>query len=185
MNSWTDVRGDESDWAGASGEDALARRWTLTAADAAEVLRARGAEHRLRCAVQLCALRATGHFVADYGRAPPEAVNHLAQQLGLDPVRFLPEPERPATESAQLARIRRHVGWSEFDETAEQRLRERLQERAAEGMTPGPLLALAEDLLRAARVVLPAPSTLEPACCTEAGSGRRSPSPVRGQATRT
>ena len=161
MDSRADARGDESAWAGASGEDALARRWTLTAADATEALRARGAEHRLRCAVQLCTLRATGRFAANYRRAPPEAVNHLARQLGLDPVLFLPEPERPATESAQLARVRRHLGWSEFDGAAERRLRERLQERAAEGMTPGPLLALAEDLLRAARVVLPAPSTLE------------------------
>jgi len=146
---------------GDTGEDALARRWTLSAADAAEVLRARGAEHRLRCAVQLCTLRATGRFAADYRRVPPEAVNHLAAQLGLDPVLALPKPERPATESAQLARIRRHLGWHELDHAAEQRLRDRLQERAAEGMTPGPLLALAEDLLRAARVVLPAPGTLE------------------------
>ena len=146
---------------GDTGEDALARRWTLTTADTAEVLRARGAEHRLRCAVQLCTLRATGRFVADYRRVPPEAVNHLALQLGLDPVLALPDPERPATESAHFARIRGHLGWDEFDHAAEQKLRERLQERVAEGMTPGPLLALAEDLLRAARVVLPALSTLE------------------------
>jgi hypothetical protein len=111
---------------GGTGEDVLARRWTLTTADAAEVLRVRGAEHRLRCAVQLCALRATGRFVADYRRVPPEA-----------------------------------LGWGEFDHAAEQRLRDRLQESAVEGMTPGPLLALAEDLLRAVRVVLPAPGTLE------------------------
>jgi Domain of unknown function (DUF4158) len=144
-----------------TGEDTLARRWTLTLQDAAEILRARGAEHRLRCAVQLCTLRATGRFVSDFRRVPPEAVNHLAVQLGLDPVLSLPNPERPATESAQLGRIRRHLGWGEFDQAVEQRLRDQLQERAAEGMTHGPLLALAEDLLRAARVVLPAPSTLE------------------------
>lgn len=142
-------------------EDVLARRWTLTPRDAAEVRRARGAAHRLRCAVQLCTLRATGRFVTDYRHVPPAAVNHLARQLGLDPVLVLPNPERPATESAQLQRIRRHLGWHAFDGIAEQRLRDRLQERAAEGMTPGPLLALAEDLLRAAQVVLPAPSTLE------------------------
>lgn len=50
-----------------TGEDALARHWTLAVADAAEVLRARGAEHRLRCAVQLCSLRATGHHVQTLG----------------------------------------------------------------------------------------------------------------------
>ncbi len=139
-----------------SAEDALTRTWALTPADIAEVLRARGQAHRLRCAVQLCTLRATGRFVVDQRRVPPEALSHLAQQLDLDPVLALPRLERPATETAQLQRIRRHLGWHEFDGVAEQRLRDRLQERAAEGMTPGPLLALAEDLLRAARVVAPA-----------------------------
>lgn len=153
-----------------AGEDALARHWSLTATDPAEVLRARGTEHRLRCAVQLCKLRATGRFVADYRRVPPEAVNYLAVQLGLDPLLFLPDPERPATESAQLQRIRQHLGWHEFDQAAEQGLRARLQERAAEGTTPGPLLALAEDLLRAARIVLPAPSTLERLAASVAAS---------------
>ena len=121
-------------------EDGLARHWSLTTQDMVEVLRARGTEHRLRCAVQLCTLRATGRFVADYRRVPAEAVNHLAAQLGLDPLLFLPDPERPATESAQLQRVRQHLGWGEFDAVAEQGLRTRLQDRAAEGMTPGPLL---------------------------------------------
>jgi len=140
----------------AATEVDLTRRWSLAPKDVAEVLRARGTKHRLRYAVQLCMLRATGRFVADYRRVPPEAVNHLAHQLGLDPLLFLPDPERPATESAQLHRIRQHLGWHEFDQAAEQGLRTQLQERAAEGMTPGPLLTLAENLLRSARVVLPA-----------------------------
>ena len=142
-------------------EDGLAQHWSLTTQDMAEVLRARGTEHRLRCAVQLCTLRATGRFVTDYRRVPAEAVNPLTAQLGLDPLLFLPDPERPATESAQLQRARQHLGWSEFDAAAEQGLRTRLQDPAAEGMTPGPLLAWAEDLLHAARTVLPAASTLE------------------------
>jgi hypothetical protein len=116
-------------------EDDLTRGWSLAPDDAAEVLRARGTQHRLRCAVQLCTLRATGRFVADYRHVPIEAVNHLAAQLGLDPLLFLPDPERPATESAQLHRIRQHLGWHEFDAAAERGLRTRLQERAAEGMT--------------------------------------------------
>lgn len=144
-----------------SGEDALTRDWALTPADVADVLRGRGAAHRLRSAVQLCTLRATGRFLAGYGRVPPEAVDHLARQLGLGPVLTLPDPERPATETAQLQRIGRHLGWHESDATAEQALRARLAERAAEGMLPGALLALAEELLRAGRVVLPARSPLE------------------------
>jgi len=63
-----------------AGEDRLVRHWSLAPADAAEVLRARGAGHRLRCAAQLCTLRATGRFAAEYRRVPPEAVSHLARQ---------------------------------------------------------------------------------------------------------
>jgi len=63
----------------------LTRRWSLAPKDVAEVVRARMAgpvgrgggapPPRLRYAVQLCMLRATGRFVADYQRVPPAAVN--------------------------------------------------------------------------------------------------------------
>lgn len=52
----------------AAEDDALTRDWELTLADMAEVLRGRGTDHRLRCIVQLCALRVTGWFAADYRR---------------------------------------------------------------------------------------------------------------------
>ena len=90
-------------------DDGLTRHWSLAPLDMAEVLRARGTEHRLRCAVQLYTLRATGRFLAVHQRVPPEAASHLARQLGLDPLLFLPDPQRPATETAQLQRIRRIV----------------------------------------------------------------------------
>jgi len=41
-------------------DEELARDWTLSAADLEEVRKSRGAEHRQRFAVQLCALRAIG-----------------------------------------------------------------------------------------------------------------------------
>jgi TnpA family transposase len=81
------------------GDDDVVRNWSLSAEDVAEVMRARGTEHRLRFAVQLCALRATGRFISDYQRVPIEAISYLAQQLGLTPVLFLFEAERPATVS--------------------------------------------------------------------------------------
>jgi TnpA family transposase len=92
---------------------------------------------------------------------PVEAIGYLAQQLELTPVLFLAEPARPATETAQTARIRQYLGYREFDSAAEAWLRGRLGEHAAEGATPAQLLAVAEDLLRAGRIVLPAQSTLE------------------------
>ena len=64
------------------GDDDVVQDWSLSPEDAAEVMRARGTEHRLRFAVELCALRATGRFVSDYQRVPIEAVGYLARQLG-------------------------------------------------------------------------------------------------------
>ena len=143
------------------GDDDVVRDWSLSAKDVTEVMRARGTEHRLRFAVQLCALRATSRFVSDYQHVPIEAVSYLARQLGLTPVLFLSEADRPATETAQAARICQHLGYHEFDADSERRLRDRLQQATAEGATPAQLLALAGDLLRSGRIVLPAQSTLE------------------------
>jgi hypothetical protein len=39
------------------GEEELARNWTLSEADRAQVLRCRGDDNRRRFAVQLCVLR--------------------------------------------------------------------------------------------------------------------------------
>jgi TnpA family transposase len=109
--------------AGASlGDDDVVRDWSLSPEDVAEVMRARGTEHRLRFAAQLCALRATGRFVSDYRQVPVEAVGYLARQLGLTPMLFLSAPERPATETAQAARICKYLGYHDFDATAEERL---------------------------------------------------------------
>ncbi|MBV8530934.1 MAG: DUF4158 domain-containing protein [Candidatus Eremiobacteraeota bacterium] len=94
------------------GDDEIVRDWSLSVEDAAEVMRARGAEHRLRFAVQLCALRATGRFLSDYKQVPIEALGYLAHQLGLTPVLFLTAAERPATETAQAARIREYLGFA-------------------------------------------------------------------------
>jgi hypothetical protein len=143
------------------GDDEIVRDWSLSVEDVTEVMRARGAEHRLRFAVQLCALRATGRFLSDYKQVPIEALGYLAQQLGLTPVLFLTAAERPATETAHAARIREYLGYREFDAEAEQRLRDRLQTAAMEGATPAQLLNLAKDLLRSGRIVQPAQSTLE------------------------
>ena len=58
-------------------EDGLARDWTLSAEDLAEIAHARGPDHRRRFALQLCMLRNHGRFLDDYRQAPLKIVNHL------------------------------------------------------------------------------------------------------------
>ncbi len=142
-------------------EDELARHWSLTPGDLAEISQCRGPDHRRRCALQLCMLRAHGHFLDDYRHAPIKIVNHLSRQLGLAPVLFLDRPGRAQTERAQSLRIRRHLGIRGFDRQVAADLREWLRQGAIEGRTAAELMVRAEGRLRDWRVMLPAVSTLD------------------------
>ena len=149
-------------------EDELARHWSLTPSDLAEIAQCRGADHCRRFAVQLCMLRAHGRFLDDYRHAPIKIVNHLSRQLGLVPVLFLDRPGRAQTEREQSLRIRRYLGIRGFDHQAAADLREWLRQGAIEGRAAAELLAPAEDKLREWRVMLPATSTLERLVAAEA-----------------
>jgi TnpA family transposase len=143
------------------GEDELARHWNLTPADLAEIANCRGADQKRRFALQLCVLRGYGRFLDDYRHAPIKIVNHLSRQLELAPVLFLDRSGREPTERVQAQRIRRYLGLSRFDKTAEDHLREWLRGGAMEGRTAPELLILAEEKLASLQVMLPSVSTLE------------------------
>jgi hypothetical protein len=142
-------------------EDELARHWTLSPEDLAEVAQCRGPDHRRRFALQLCMLRAYGCYLDDYRQAPLKIVSHLSRQLGLPPVLFLDRPGRAQTERAQALRVRRYLGLRQFDHTIAADLRDWLRQGAVEGRNAAELLARAEIKLREWRVMLPATSTLE------------------------
>lgn len=142
-------------------EDELARHWTLSSADFAEIAHCRGPDHRRRFALQLCTLRTYGRFLDDYRQAPLKIVSHLSRQLDLPPVLFLDRPGRAQTERAQSLRIRRYLGLRSFDHVAAADLRDWLRQGAVEGRSAAELLARAEDKLRDWLVMLPAAGTLE------------------------
>ncbi|MGL4287345.1 MULTISPECIES: Tn3 family transposase [Methylobacterium] len=142
-------------------EDELARHWSLTPSDLAEIVRCRGSDHRRRFAVQLCVLRTHGRFLDDYRHAPIKIVNHLSRQLGLAPVLFLDRPGRTQTERTQALRIRRHLGLRGFDRQVAADLRDWLRQGAIEGRTAADLRLRAEDRLRGWGIMLPAASTLD------------------------
>src|ERR1017187_7127193 len=141
-------------------EEELARDWTLSASDRAEVRRCRGDDHRRRFAVQLGVLRQYGRFLEDYTRVPVKILNHLGRQLQLPPVLSLSTPDRPATESAQQQRIRAYLGYQPFDEETRSQLEDHLRRQVAQGVLPSELLQRAEDFLCFGKIILPAPSTL-------------------------
>jgi len=142
-------------------EDELARNWSLTVADLAEIDHCRGDDHRRRYALQLCMLRTHGRFLDDYRQAPLPIVNHLSRQLQLAPVLFLDRPGRAQTEREQALRIREYLGLGSFDEPAGIRLRGWLREGVLDGRGAAELLAQVEERLRGWRIILPAAGTLE------------------------
>ena len=142
-------------------DDELARDWSLSEEDLAEVERCRGDANRLRFAVQLCHLRVYGRFLDSYGEVSVKIVNYLARRLFLTPVLFLPETDRPATETAYRFRLQQYLGFSDFDSAVEEILSEWIRNRAVEGISSGEILKRAETLLKSWKIVLPAPAVLE------------------------
>jgi TnpA family transposase len=155
-----------------SGEEELARDWTLSEADHGEVLRCRGDDNRRRFAIQLCVLRRYGTFLERYADVPVRILSHLNRQLGLPPVPVLPEAERDATESGYQQRLRDYLNFRSFDEEAQRLIEEHLRSRLAQGAWPEDLFDSAVDALRFWRIVPPAASTLERLVASIAATGR-------------
>ncbi len=93
------VRGDFSD-------EEMARDWTLSEEDKAEVSRYRK-KARLFVAVQICAVRLWGRLLADTHDLSPRISGYLSQQLELEPSLRVEEPERKATLSEQRSYFNR------------------------------------------------------------------------------
>ena len=114
-------------------DEELARDWTLSSADKAEVLRCRTDRHRLSFAIQLCVLRTHGRFLPDYETVGVRITNHLCRQLDLPPVLFVNPPQREATDLEHEHRIRDYLGFRPFDQTVQDQLERSVQALAEQG----------------------------------------------------
>ena len=141
--------------------DRILNDWALDEADLREVMRARGPDNRLWTALHLCGVRRTGRFIDDPEQVPRDAVIHLARRLGIDPPARLASLARQPTDSAIRARVRDHLGFTVFSTDAQNRLETDLSAVAADGLTTADLIQRAEASLSAAKVILPARTTLE------------------------
>jgi hypothetical protein len=153
-------------------EEELARDWTLSEVDRAEVLRCRGDDNRRRFALQLCVLRQYGRFLDRYHGMPVRIVNYLNRQLGLMPTVELPEVERDATESSHQQRLREYLGYRTFDDEARVLLEEHLRSRVAQGAWPEDLFDSAMDALRFWKIIPPAMATIDRLATSIAAVGR-------------
>lgn len=153
-------------------EEELARDWTLSEADRAEVLRCRGDDNRRRFALQFCVLRQYGRFLDRYQGVPVRILNHLNRQLGLMPAISLPAVERDATESSHQQRLREYLGYRIFDDEARLLLEEHLRSRIVQGAWPEDLFDSAMDALHFWKIIPPAVATIDRIAASIAAVGR-------------
>jgi Domain of unknown function (DUF4158) len=136
-------------------EEELARDWTLSEADRREAAQCRGDENRRHFALQLCVLRRHGRLLESGETAPVRILNHLGAQLELPPVLFAAGALRPATGKQYADRVRRYLGWRDFDAQIQHELAVWVEQRTLEGFSLAEVALCAEQLLLGWHVVLP------------------------------
>jgi hypothetical protein len=135
--------------------------FTLSERDRLLVRGQRRAHNRLGFALQVCALRYLGFVPAKLHSAPPTAIGHLAQQLGVAPRCLAQYGERSQTRTSHLQGVLVHLGFRKARPGDLRALKTWLVDRALEHDRPSLLLQLACEKLRADKVVRPGLTCLE------------------------
>jgi TnpA family transposase len=114
-------------------EETVVRVHTLNAEELAGVATARTAETRLGYALQLCSLRYPGRHLRRGEVIPAAMLEHITDQLGVDPAHVAGFARRGQSRYEQLASIKRRHGFRDLNRP----LRGELGSVPAEGgMTP-------------------------------------------------
>jgi TnpA family transposase len=139
----------------------LIRHWTLDPAELAVVQRRRRDRNRLGFALQLCALRYPGRLLRAGERIPRPALQHVADQIDVDPDALAAYAVRAQTHYEQLAALRRSFGFAALERLPRRELVAWLLPVAL-ATTKAPAIAAAlMDELRRRQLIVPAPSVLE------------------------
>ena len=135
--------------------------FTLSERDLLLVRGQRRAHNRLGFALQVCALRYLGFVPAKLHSAPPAAVGHLAEQLGVAPRCLARYGERSQTRTSHLQEVLAHLGFRKARPGDLKALKTWLVDRALEHDRPSLLFQLGCEKLRTDKVVRPGLTCLE------------------------
>lgn len=119
-------------------DEQMVKDWTLSENDREAISKYRKM-FRLHLAIQICAVRLYGRFLNQINDLSPQIVNYLAQQLDLPPSLEVQIPEREATYLEHRQNVLKHIGFSRFDEAAQEQLEIWLEQKAQLGLLPGDL----------------------------------------------
>jgi len=102
-------------------DEEIAMDWTLSETDRLEIGQYRN-NSRLFIAIQLCAVRLYGRFVAEVNNLSPRIISYLNTQLELPPTLTIQTPSREATFSEQRKNILGYLGFSKYGDETQGRL---------------------------------------------------------------
>ncbi len=135
--------------------------FTLSERDRVLVRGQRRDHNRLGFALQVCALRYLGFVPAKLHSAPPAAVGHLAEQLGVAPRCLAKYGERSQTRTSHLQEVLVHLGFRKARPSDLKSLKTWLVDRSLEHDRPSLLFQLACEKLRTDKIVRPGLTCLE------------------------
>ncbi len=135
--------------------------FSLSPQEIALVKKRTGNLNRLAFAIQLGALRYLGFVPDDLSKTPLAIINHLAEQLKIEPKGLDNYQQRPSTRTNQLQQIRIHLGWRKPTQIDLVLWENWLLDRALEHDRPTLLFQLLCDKLRSEKIVRPGVTILE------------------------
>lgn len=142
-------------------EPTLSRHYLLSTDDLTLVRHRRLDFNRLGYAVQLTVLRHLGRSLRPDEVPPDEVLLFLADQLRIDPARYVLYASRDTTRREHFAALCQHLGYTELSRALNHELRDWLIPAAVLTDQPFPLMASLIDELRRRKILTPRLKVLE------------------------
>src|SRR5512134_262389 len=147
-----------------TNEATLLRHYILTDEDLAHVHRRRRPQNRLGFALQLCALRYPGRLLQPGETIPERMLAFIGAQLGLSGEALIDYGVREATRYQHSAVLQRLYGYRPFEGRIRDEVRHWLTAAAETARSNDTLAAAMLEELRARKIIVPGPSTVERLC---------------------
>ena len=147
-----------------SEEADLLRHCVLSDDDLAHVRRRRRDRNQLGFALQLCAFRYPGRLIGEGELIPGAMLEFVAAQIGASGEALLDYGQRKVTRYQHSAALQRIYGYRPFEGMVREQFQTWLVDAAIEARTSEALTAAMLDELRARRIIVPGPTTVERAC---------------------
>ena len=147
-----------------SEEADLFRHCVLSDADLVHVRGRRRDRNRLGFALQLCAFRYPGRLIGKGEAIPEPMLRFVAAQLGLGGEAVADYAARSETHYEHSSTLQKLYGYRPFEGMVRERFQTWLVDAAIEARTSEGLAAAMLEELRARRIIVPGPTTVERAC---------------------